>query len=300
MKIIYGFSIVSSFFGLWITSLLPKSFELVLGFILIFSFGMIHGSNDILIIKRLSNAPKKNFVKVLLSYLFVVSLAIIVFYFVPELALLLFVLFSSYHFGEQHWENKMNNLNDRLRRIFFFCYGLLILYLVFYFNIESVIGIIYDITGFKIINIYITEVISVLIVILSLISSVAIHKKNIDIKSFLKEIFLILVLSIIFNASSLIWGFTIYFIIWHSIPSLVDQISFIYGSFNKNNIIKYIKDALPFWLVSILGIFILFLIFKDEKHFHSLFFAFIAAVTFPHAIVMLEMFSKKERSFKIK
>ena len=300
MKIIYGFSIVSSFFGLWITSLLPRSLELVLGFVLIFSFGMIHGSNDILIIKRLSNAPKDNLVKVLLTYLFVVSLAIIFFYFVPELALLFFVLFSSYHFGEQHWENKMNNLNDRLKRVFFFSYGLLILYLVFYFNIESVIGIIYDITGFKIINIYTTEVISILIVVLSLISSVAIYKKNIDIKSFLREIFLILVLSIIFKASSLIWGFTIYFIIWHSIPSLVDQISFIYGSFNKSNILKYTRDALPFWLVSILGIFILFLIFKNEKHFHSLFFAFIAAVTFPHAIVMLEMFSKKKRSFKEK
>jgi len=295
MKIIYGFSIVSSFFGLWITSLLPRSLELVLGFVLIFSFGMIHGSNDILIIKRLSNAPKDNFVKVLLTYLFVVSLAIIFFYFVPELALLFFVLFSSYHFGEQHWENKMNNLNERLKRVFFFSYGLLILYLIFCFNIESVIGIIYDITGFKIINIYTTEVISILIVILSLISSVAIYKKNIDIKSFLREIFLISVLSIIFKASSLIWGFTIYFIIWHSIPSLVDQISFIYGSFNKSNILKYTKDALPFWLVSILGIFILFLIFKDEKHFHSLFFAFIAAVTFPHAIVMLEMFSKKKK-----
>ena len=99
MKIIYGFSIVSSFFGLWITSLLPKSFELVLGFVLIFSFGMIHGSNDILIIKHLSNAPKDNFVKVLLTYLFVVSLAIIVFYFVPGLALLLFVVFSTAFIG---------------------------------------------------------------------------------------------------------------------------------------------------------------------------------------------------------
>ena len=33
--------------------------------------------------------------------------------------------------------------------------------------------------------------------------------------------------------------------------------------------------------------------FEDEKHFQSLFFAFIAAVTFPHAIVMLKMFSNK-------
>ena len=45
--------------------------------------------------------------------------------------------------------------------------------------------------------------------------------------------------------------------------------------------------------VSIIGIIILFYIFKDEKHFYSLFFAFIAAVTFPHAIVMMSMFTKK-------
>ena len=101
------------------------------------------------------------------------------------------------------------------------------------------------------------------------------------------------VLAVIFNSSSLIWGFSIYFILWHSVPSLLDQISFIYGDLKKINIIKYIKNAFPYWLVSIIGIIILFYIFKDEKHFYSLFFAFIAAVTFPHAIVMMSMFTKK-------
>ena len=57
--------------------------------------------------------------------------------------------------------------------------------------------------------------------------------------------------------------------------------------------IKYIKNAFPYWLVSIIGIIILFYVFRNEKHFYSLFFAFIAAVTFPHAIVMMSMFAKK-------
>ena len=293
MKIIYSFSIVSSFMGLWITSLLPEAFELFLGFILIFTFGMVHGSNDIMIVDKLSKKTNSTFFKILSTYLIVVTAAILIFYFIPVLALVLFILFSAYHFGEQHWEEVLSNLSLPLQKIFFFCYGLLILYLVFLFNVEAVIEIIYEITSLELNDIYASEVTQILFVILFLIIGKAVYKKQIAIKSVLRELFSLLVFAIIFNSSSLIWGFTIYFIFWHSIPSLLDQITFIYGDLKKKSILKYVKAALPYWLVSLVGIAVLFLIFKDEKHFHSLFFAFIAAVTFPHAIVMLTMFSKK-------
>ena len=293
MKKIYRFSIVSSFLGLWITSLLPESFELTLGFLLIFTFGMIHGSNDILIISQIKKDSNYNFYKVLLTYLTIVSLAVFVFYFVPILALILFVCFSAYHFGEQHWEHLLYKMNNNLKNIFFFCYGLLILYLVFFFNKLGVVDIIYEITAIKLQTIYCNEIIISLFLILSTILIYAFYSKSLNIKSILKEVFSIIVLAVIFNSSSLIWGFSIYFILWHSVPSLLDQISFIYGDLKKINIIRYIKNAFPYWLVSIIGIIILFYIFKDEKHFYSLFFAFIAAVTFPHAIVMMSMFTKK-------
>lgn len=293
MKIIYSFSIVSSFMGLWITSLLPEAFELFLGFILIFTFGMVHGSNDIMIVDKLSKKTNSTFFKILSTYLIVVTAAILIFYFIPVLALVLFILFSAYHFGEQHWEEVLSNLNLPLQKIFFFCYGLLILYMVFLFNVEAVIEIIYEITSLELNDIYASEVTQILFVILFLITGKAVYKKQIAVKSVLRELFSLLVFAIIFNSSSLIWGFTIYFIFWHSIPSLLDQITFIYGDLKKKSILKYVKAALPYWLISLVGIAVLFLIFKDEKHFHSLFFAFIAAVTFPHAIVMLRMFSKK-------
>ena len=279
--------------GLWITSLLPEAFELFLGFILIFTFGMVHGSNDIMIVDKLSKKTNSTFFKILSTYLIVVTAAILIFYFIPVLALVLFILFSAYHFGEQHWEEVLSNLSLPLQKIFFFCYGLLILYLIFLFKVEEVIKIIYEITSLELNDIYASEVTQTLFVILFLITGYAVYKKQIAIKSVLRELFSLLVFAIIFNSSSLIWGFTIYFIFWHSIPSLLDQITFIYGDLKKKSILKYVKAALPYWLVSLVGIAVLFLIFKDEKHFHSLFFAFIAAVTFPHAIVMLRMFSKK-------
>ncbi|MEC8323706.1 MAG: Brp/Blh family beta-carotene 15,15'-dioxygenase [Bacteroidota bacterium] len=293
MKLIYSFSIVSSFVGLWITSLLPESFELILGFILIFTFGMIHGSNDLMIVNRLSNSNNSKFFSILLTYMFVVSSAIVIFYLVPVLALSLFVLFSAYHFGEQHWEETLNEFNSYLKRIFFFCYGMLILFMIFNFNPDKVVEIIYEITSYSLLEIYSLEVITILVGILFLLISYGLYNNSIKLPSVLRELALLLILGIVFKASSLIWGFTIYFILWHSIPSLLDQITFIFGNLEKKSIFKYAIAALPYWLISLIGISILFLIFKNEKHFYSLFFAFIAAVTFPHAIVMLKMFTKK-------
>ena len=118
-------------------------------------------------------------------------------------------------------------------------------------------------------------------------------QKKLKLNTAIKELFTLVVLVIIFKSSSLIWGFAIYFIVWHSIPSLLEQIKFAYGTLERRHIVKYTKTALPYWLVSLAGMTLLYFTFKDEKHFSSLFFAFIAAVTFPHSIVMLKMFTKK-------
>ena len=165
--------------------------------------------------------------------------------------------------------------------------------MIFNFNPEKVVEIIYEITSYSLLEIYSSEVIITLVGILFLLISHGLYNKSIKMPSVLRELALLLILGIVFKASSLIWGFTIYFILWHSIPSLLDQITFIFGNLEKKSILKYAIAALPYWLISLIGISVLFLVFKNEKHFYSLFFAFIAAVTFPHAIVMLKMFTKK-------
>ena len=54
MKKIRDISIIASFAALWITSLFSGDFETLAGFILIFSFGILHGSNDILLVDAIS------------------------------------------------------------------------------------------------------------------------------------------------------------------------------------------------------------------------------------------------------
>ena len=295
MNNIFNFSIVSSFLGLWISTHVPESFELILGFILIFTFGMIHGSNDLLIVKKLLK-NKKHYSKfiLLIAYLFIVSIAILVFYLIPSLAMILFVLFSAYHFGEQHWDHRFSKLNAFRKSIFYFFYGMFILYMLFAYNTNEVKLIIFEITGFEITNLYTKIILFILAGFISCVLIIEFLSKRLAIGVILKELFTLAVLAIIFSSSSLIWGFSIYFILWHSIPSLIEQISYIYGDVKTTSALSYGKAALPYWIISLIGMVILYAIFSGEKQFYSLFFAFIAAVTFPHAFVMLKMFSKKK------
>ena len=299
MNNIFKFSIVTSFLGLWITTHVPESFELIFGFILIFTFGMIHGSNDLLIINKILEKSKYySKLSVLTAYLLIVSFAILIFYWTPALALSLFVLFSAYHFGEQHWEHSLSKLNKILKSTFYFSYGLLILYLLFVFNEIGVKSIVYEITGYQLTNLYSFPILLVLGSYVGAVLAFELYFDRLSREIVLTELFSLAVLTIIFKSSSLIWGFTIYFILWHSIPSLAEQIKFVYGDFKLKSTLKYCKSAAPYWIISLIGMTVLYTVFSGEKHFYSLFFAFIAAVTFPHAFVMVKMFSKKKHNHK--
>ena len=295
MKNIFNFSIVTSFLGLWVNTHVPESFELILGFILIFTFGMIHGSNDLLIVNKiLKNIKHYSKFALLTAYLFIVSIAILIFYWAPSLAMILFIIFSAYHFGEQHWDHRFSTSKTLLKFSFYFSYGMLILFMLFTFNDTGVKFIVFEITGYEIANLYVNTVLAILGGFIGIVLFTEFLTKRLSIQIILKELFTLAVLAIIFSSSSLIWGFSIYFILWHSIPSLIEQITFIYGDVKTDSTLKYCKAALPYWVISLIGMVILYAIFSSEKQFYSLFFAFIAAVTFPHAFVMLRMFSKKK------
>jgi len=295
MNNIFNFSIVASFLGLWITTHVPESFELILGFVLIFTFGMIHGSNDLLIVNKiLTNIKHYSKFTLLTAYLLIVSIAVLFFYWMPSLAMILFILFSAYHFGEQHWEHLFSKSKRLLKSAFYFSYGMFILFLLFTFNDAGVKLIVFEITEYEIANLYSKIVLAILSSFIGLVLVIEFLAKRLSIEVILKELFTLVVLAIIFSSSSLIWGFSIYFILWHSIPSLIEQITFIYGDVKTDSTLKYCKAALPYWIISLVGMVVLYVIFSSEKQFYSLFFAFIAAVTFPHAFVMLNMFSKKK------
>ena len=106
-------------------------------------------------------------------------------------------------------------------------------------NYFVVIEIIFEITKYTLSTEFIE---TALLITLSLfvVLSIRLYQISTEFKNnLIEQLFYLVVLAIVFKASSLIWGFTIYFIFWHSIPSLNDQLIFLYGSSTWADFKKY-------------------------------------------------------------
>ena len=296
MKNYSKIAIVASFFGLWMDSFLSSKYQIIFGFLLIFTLGILHGANDLLLIKNRNITKQQNsWFKILGYYVLVVLAGVLLFYIIPQVALLLFIIVSAHHFGEQQWQNIKHDFPKGILFLFQFFYGFIILLLLFVFHSSEVQNIIFDIANITIPIPYFSVLLQLTTTTFIGLSAYLFWKSEKLRKKLFLEFFYLILFVIIFKSSSLIWGFAIYFIIWHSIPSIIDQVKFLNGSFSMRFFITYCRDAWVYWLISITGMGILYYIFKDEQLFNALFFSFLAAITFPHVLVITKMFSKKTR-----
>ena len=289
-----NFAIVASFLGLWINSFFSNEFQLIVGFILILSFGILHGANDLLLIEHVNTEKKLSFFKILSYYVFVVLIGAALFFMIPWFALLLFIIVSGFHFGEQHWEDLKINQRKWVVGLFQFNYGAFILLLLFNFHNEEVKKIVFQITRISFFDFNIQIVLICFGFSLFLLSCY-LYLQNANFKKqIIINIFYLLVFAIIFKTASLIWGFAIYFILWHSIPSILEQLKFLYGESNFASFKTYFIKAFAYWLISLIGIGLLYALLKDKAIFDALFFSFLAAITFPHALVIMKMYKNKK------
>ena len=291
-KELYSFSIVGSFFALWLSAQISPSVESNIAYIMILTVGILHGSNDIMLVNHTlrSNLNISRFA-IFITYVSMVALVAILFYFIPFFALSIFVIFSSYHFGEQHFISK-SKANNYLLYLYYASYGMLIFSMIFFSNPDEVIIIVNEITN-VFISVDFIQNLFYSSLGLTILLSYVMHSKSLITFKIFEELILLVLLYVIFNIASLIAGFAIYFIIWHSIPSLKDQIIELHNEFNKENLLLYLKNSALYWLISIISLFLLYFLISDDKLFISLFFSFLAAITFPHVIVMFNLFRKK-------
>ena len=256
----------------------------IVSFILIFTFGLIHGANDIqLIQKKTLNYSVNFFINSILLYVFIVILGILIFFYVPDFGLIFFVLFSSFHFGEQHLGSyQIDSKNIFVKIILYTSYGSIILGLLFSLQWLDTHVIIYEISELfiskKATELYFYVAFTIFFVI-------SLYYKNLR-KFLWIETILIIFLGFFFSRASLLLSFSVYFVFWHSIPSSLDQLNFLYQKDNTRKM-KYFLSSLPYWIMSILGLFGFYFYFHTKPEtFLPLFFSFLAAITFPHTIVM--------------
>ena len=281
-----------TFFSFWFIGFIDHAKANFLGISLVLTVGLIHGANDLRIIGKLNGNNRFSKKNQLILYMILALSTFVIFYLFPVTALIIFLLFSCYHFGEQHWlERKVKN--SRILPFFAFSYGLLIISMILKFNIAETILILKDIThieiGFSVFNI-VLYISALIFLILTYLLRLVLFPNFSD---FFKELLLILVLGVIFKTSTLIWSFAFYFIVWHAVPSLYSQIKVLYNNEKGNGMLTYLKHSIFYWLIAIVGLLLAIFFFQENTTWIvSIFFPFIAALTIPHALVMSKMFEE--------
>ena len=282
-----NFMLFFTFFLFWVSIQFGEVAEDFLAYVMVISVGILHGANDLLILSTKDQKDKK-LIKNLLIYIGIILLCVVIYLLSSFLAIVLFVVLSAYHFGEEHLSHKIN-VNFGFNAVYFLSYGLFIFALLFYQSLSDVDVIMTELTGrtFSKTQIEITLITSAIFLGVGTVFLI-LTKRNESVL-FLREFLYLVLLFFVFNTSSLILGFAIYFILWHSIPSIIHQIEFISGNLNKKNVISYVKKALIYWIISIAGLLFLYQLLPEIKLLATVIFVILFAVTAPHTWVMHRM-----------
>lgn len=280
----YQYHIYSTFVFILLSYLLNQAIQAIVAGFMIFTIGLIHGANDLqLIQKKTQKKSKKTFIESLVLYILVVLTGVFLFYILPAYGLVFFVIFSAFHFGEQHLESKVEVAKSSFfKGALYISYGCALFGLLFTLQWESVHAVIAQISGQ-----YISRQSTELLFFIGLITFLFLGLLSRDLRKLLFfETLVLLLLGFLFVKSTLILGFGFYFVVWHSIPSVKDQLNFLYPS-DRNGAWKYLLASLPYWIISVLGLVGVYLFFDIKSAaFLPLFFSFLAAITFPHTVVM--------------
>lgn len=265
-------------------------YENILGFILILSIGVIHGANDLLIINKYSKKEtKRSEALYFFYYLTIVLLGFVFFYVFPSIALLTFVIVSIYHFGEQHWEVNLSKSDSvNLNKVFLFIFHGIIFFIIIFMNNLKIVNEV--LSSFNINPLENYYLLLALIVFSVLYFLFLLYLKNLRKYLFNEAIFFSLLFLLTIN-TTLIFGFAIYFIFFHSLLSIKDQIKFIYDDDNPKNIKKYIITSMPYFILALTFLLIFYLVVDLEKiNLLPIIFTFLAAITFPHVLVIEKMY----------
>ena len=252
--------------------------------------GIPHGSLDHLLL------PTQNFKSKLKFYIFYVGLIVLnllVWSFSHIIGLVLFFLISSYHFGESQLY-KFNLKNKLLTHFTYLCWGVSVIFSFFFYNIDELVFLSksYEDTRnlLSVVNLNTFSYLFLTSNIITLILfTVFIFKFKVKINKVISEVFFLFVIHISSFLFPLLICFTLFFIILHSLPSLVNQYNHFKKFNNKFTLKDFVYLMVPYSSVSIL--FIIFISFCSYLNVINysiplISIILISVITLPHSFII--------------
>jgi len=253
--------------------------ELYLAVGLILVLGIPHGAMDFKIFKELKNPiAKKGMLFFYGSYLGLMGVYALIWWLAPILALGIFIMVSLYHFGQSNWVYL-----DKKNIPLYIVWGAFVLITPILLNKEQAGEVIFSMTGKQIFALSDFEA-QVVVLTLGLMNVVWIFFLKLTPIQLKNEFLNLLLLGLVYYFLPLWIGFVFYFVGFHSLTSIGEQIQF----FRKNQADfswkNYVRSTAPLTLVSIAGLG--GLVYLSGLIHLAMLFIFISVVTMPHMIIM--------------
>jgi Brp/Blh family beta-carotene 15,15'-monooxygenase len=275
--------------------LLPLNVNTQISFLVgvLILFGIPHGALDLYIDQKINKTENNKLF--LLKYLLNILLYALVWYYLPTVALIIFILITAYHFGEIDWLGKSETVIHKLvYSILGMSWILFLLSSNMQFAIEVFLNMgksdINPATYFKIAKTVYPISITLLFVVNFILFFFKAYFFDTN-KDYYFSILQLAVLSLL-NIFLPLWiCFSFYFGIWHSLLSF-DKIRLNFAIPNTFNGWKHLLfKAAPFSIMAWIGI--LYIIFasynsKDTSGIFTLLFISLAVLALPH----LQVFTK--------
>ena len=218
---------------------------------LITIFGIPHGAIDNIILKSDVKISNLRFYTL---YIFCILLYIITWFISPIISFYIFLIISSYHFGESQLANyKISNNNNKL---IYLIWGTALMSTLFYYNEVELINLfsLFEDTEnlnslfyhnyFKIIF-YASNILIFSSLIFLLL------KNQIKASVFRNELFQLFLLHLTFYLFPVIISFTLYFVFLHSLKVLSQEFNYLNIIYKKLSISKFIILLTPHTLLSL-------------------------------------------------
>lgn len=255
----------------------------------ILTLGIAHGSIDNILY---GVKPGRSNIVFIIRYVLVVGLFGLVWIFFPNVAFLLFLLVSSYHFGQSQFVEY--NLKPKfLSKCLYMLWGALILLLMFHFNGAELLELQASEYQFypalSHIIYYSYHYLVTCSVLYGILFFGLTYLNQLSLQFFFKESYVLLLVVCSMYLFPAFIAFSLFFVWIHSFKVILQEFEYCKRQLNIKKIWEFIRLFLPLTVVSLLGtLCIVLLVFQfGEAHFlPNILLILLSCLTIPHSFVM--------------
>jgi Brp/Blh family beta-carotene 15,15'-monooxygenase len=217
----------------------------------------------------------------------------------PLISISIFIIISSYHFGQSQFIRILSS-KTLISNIFFFLWGFSVIMAFVYFNLEELTVLIETETMFRNFEfifkhdiIYYSLLTSTLLTLMLLVAQFL--KGKLKVESLVIETFILALVYLTAHLFTFLIGFTLFFIVLHSFKMLQEEFNHFYQKADWVSVTRFLHKLLPLTIISILGVIVLLSLIYFEWIKITYAFALIitiSSITLPHVFVMEKFYHK--------